>query len=88
MLSSITNKITSQVVSSEMEATIISVSPNKSTGLVSSIQTGEVFQFVNNILTNVLPSDKVIIIALPSIDPATGYRKSRITFKAKEGATL
>ena len=80
MLSSITNKITAQNTSTEMEATIISVSPDKSTGLVSSMQTGEVFLFVNNILADVLPNDKVIIVALPAIDQATGYKKSRITF--------
>ncbi len=88
LLSSITNKITAQNSSTDMEATIISISSDKSTGFASAIQTGEVIQFVNNVLTDVLPNDKVIIIALPSIDQSTGYKKGRITFKAKEGATL
>lgn len=63
MLSSITNKISAQSSSTDiMEATIISVSSDKSTGLVSTLGTAEVFQFVNNILTDVLPGDKVIIV--------------------------
>ncbi|MBC7695032.1 MAG: hypothetical protein H7141_06245 [Burkholderiales bacterium] len=79
-LTSITNKISSQNASNDLEATIISISPDKSKGLASSLKTGEVFQFVNTILTDVLPNDKVIMVALPSIDQSTGYKKARITF--------
>lgn len=63
MLGSITNKISAQV--SDVEGTIMSISSNKLTGLVSSLETGEVFQFVNNNLIDVLPGDKVIIVEIP-----------------------
>lgn len=82
MLSAITNNVTAQTTS-DVEATILSISPDKTTGLAYSPETGNVIEFVNEILIDVLPSDKVLIA--PIIDG--NERTGRITFKAKEGAT-
>ena len=83
MLSSISNKGFAQTMEADLEATVLSVNPDKTTGLMYSSKLGSVIEFVNETLAEVLPGDKVLIISPPS--PAE--RKTGITFKAKEGAT-
>lgn len=82
MLTAISNNVSAQTTT-EVEATIISISSDKTTGLAYSPETGNVIEFVNEILVDVLPSDKVLIAPITSGNERTG----RITFKAKEGAT-
>lgn len=85
MLSSITDKLSAQATTTDVEATVISVNSNRITGTAYS-ETGDVIDFVNQTLVDVLPGDKVLIITTPS---ASERRKTgRITFKAKEGATM
>ena len=85
MLGSVSNKVLAQATTTDVEATVISVNSNKITGIAYSA-TGDVIEFVNQTLVDVLPGDKVLIITTTS---ANERRKvGRITFKAKEGATM
>lgn len=81
MLGSIINNGFAQTAQSDLEATVMSVSSDKSTGMVYSSKLGNVIEFVNETLIDVLPGDKVLIIT------TNNGHKAKITFKPKEGAT-
>lgn len=81
MLSSITNKGFAQTMEADLEATIISVSLDKSTGFIYSSRLGTVIEFVNETLVDVLPGDKMLIIT-PTIISAseTTGKPTKISF--------
>lgn len=85
MLSSITNKVFSQTTTTDSEATIISVNADKMSGTAYYAETGEIIEFINGILVDLVPNDKVLVTITESI---ANRKVGRITFKAKEGATM